>query len=800
MVNDGTRGTRVALCASCDRCRARKTKCDGNRPCGNCANKYMKKHRLSSIAGIDISLFECVYSPAKRRGPVPGKASQARKAEEMDRGMGGLKGNKSNLLSMGMGGFGNMNMNMGPTGASADNMFGQQQQIAALMGNQNGLGVGMDGGMGMNQHQSGGGGMNDSLALQQQLLMQQQQQQMRMQGLGMDPNGLGGLGGPGGFDNGMNQQNLMFQQQQLMMQQMQNQNKPVGPQGMSGQLSNVHPNGDGTSAPPAQRLRKDEAPPENIGVGKSVTKHISLLEKSSVFGNRLRSHYTLSIDTLFNLPPVPSNEEYCAQLNANMTPAMLPPFDVAALNAARFAEIALGALVSNQIPLALELSNAAVVCLKQCVEEPIHPSCMFDVAKAYFLHGMFRSYRGDLERYFKYRRVCLSKLSQLGKKVVGIQQILAAISFHDSLAYMIYNANAEDLPDIDKTIPELSICGRASLNSEAERKYQTSTDHSKIASDPMNQMWIQGPPRVFINNEAPPLSRALDALACAVRSCCDHANERFTGLGSNGTNGMAGLSPTARAVNHNVNELCSRNMILSAFTLLEQSENTNRSEKNHGLHLVISAMDAFLEEGDENGCGGFTDSQIQSLLNACNVVIGHPHLLYQGGVTYHMVTNAAILLCHLLNGLHSERENFDEVKSIVFDEVLDTYLAVRKLLHAHRRKLPVLLRCHGLPRPNLVQCKTVDGKEEAFVDLGETQMCSSRGCQGFVLMACSPCVAAERAQAAERARKENMGTSTETKNIEDLGAGFDTTLNSLGEELALDDDELLGVLGKIVAA
>ena len=37
----------IALCASCDRCRARKTKCDGKRPCGNCATKYMKKHKLT---------------------------------------------------------------------------------------------------------------------------------------------------------------------------------------------------------------------------------------------------------------------------------------------------------------------------------------------------------------------------------------------------------------------------------------------------------------------------------------------------------------------------------------------------------------------------------------------------------------------------------------------------------------------------------------------------------------------------------------------------------------------------------
>lgn len=37
----------IALCASCDRCRSRKTKCDGERPCGNCAAKYMKKFKLT---------------------------------------------------------------------------------------------------------------------------------------------------------------------------------------------------------------------------------------------------------------------------------------------------------------------------------------------------------------------------------------------------------------------------------------------------------------------------------------------------------------------------------------------------------------------------------------------------------------------------------------------------------------------------------------------------------------------------------------------------------------------------------
>lgn len=47
MSADSSSSPIVALCASCDRCRARKTKCDGNRPCGNCAAKYLKKNKLS---------------------------------------------------------------------------------------------------------------------------------------------------------------------------------------------------------------------------------------------------------------------------------------------------------------------------------------------------------------------------------------------------------------------------------------------------------------------------------------------------------------------------------------------------------------------------------------------------------------------------------------------------------------------------------------------------------------------------------------------------------------------------------
>jgi len=826
---------RVALCASCDRCRARKTKCDGNRPCSNCANKYMKKHRLDSIEGIDLSLFECVYSPAKRRGPVPGKASQARKSDDIDVRGGGVnssssginKGKSSNLMRMdvGMGGVGGF-------GAPGGGIFNQQQaQLAALMGVGN---VNPDTAMsGMSQNAGVGSvGMGDSL-LQQQLMMQQQQQQQQLrmqQGMGMDASS-GMMNAGGGFDN-MGHQNLLLQQQLLMqqMQQLQQHQQHQQQQNSIGGNGTVNGNGNGSMTGAAggggsgmsgmggvaagnghssstgmgekhQRTGTAESPPKTIGLEKSVTKNLALLEKSSVYGNRLRSHYNLSIDSLFKLPPVPSDEEYCAKLNVNMTPAMLPPFDVAALRAARFAEVALGALVSNHIAFALELSNATVVCLKQCVEEPVHPSCMFDVAKAYFLHGIFRSYRGDMEKYFKYRRVGLNKLSQLSKDVQGIQQILAAISFHDSMAYMVYNASEIDLPSIDDAIPQIPSNGKPNLTNSVEQKYQTSTDHSKIASNPANQMWVQGAPPVFINNEAPPLSRCLDALACAIRSCCDQANDRFSKMsglnGGDAGNGSCAPSVTSLAVTSNQNELCARNMVLSAYTLLQQSENANKNETNHGHNLLVHCMDAFLEGGDESDTGGISDSQIQSLLSACNTILSYPYLLYQCGPTYHMICNAAILLCHMLNGLYSKANRLNDMEATLFDEVLDTYLGVRKLLNAHRKKIPLLLRCHGLPRPNLL--KMAKGSHvESFINLGETQMCASRGCQGFVLMACSPCVAAERAQAAEQNRQDGMLDGKD--DFEDLGTGFDSSLNDLAKEVDLDDDALLSILGNIVAA
>ena len=156
-----------------------------------------------------------------------------------------------------------------------------------------------------------------------------------------------------------------------------------------------------------------------------------------------------------------------------------------------------------------------------------------------------------------------------------------------------------------------------------------------------------------------------------------------------------------------------------------------------------------------------------------------------------------LLRCPDLADRGMSGESPGEMETALFDEVLDTYISVRKLLNIHRRKLPVMMRCHGLPRPSIMSgCIPVKNEENngvagPFIDLGETLMCGSRGCQGFVLMACSPCVAAERAQAAKqnleieaRAEMEMAGNSEAAAGVGGCFNDFDQK-NSLIWELSL---------------
>jgi len=366
---------------------------------------------------------------------------------------------------------------------------------------------------------------------------------------------------------------------------------------------------------------------------------------------------------------------------------------------------------------------------------------------------------------------------------------------------MMYNANESSIP-ADDDLLQIPQINQRSFPSQREMKYNTKTSTTEVASDPRNKNWIQGAPPVYLNNDAPLHARSLDALACAIRTCCDQANSRFFDISKEANDqGLACEiptscinTPTATAVTSHENELCSRNMVLSAYTLMQQHDNSQSKKKlkNVGQHLVISAMDAFLENGSKEGTTGFTDSQIQSLLSVCNTVVENPLLLHHAGPTYHMVTNAAVLLCHLLNGMHAMKVSgqFSSMEETMFEEVLDTLIAVRKLLTIHRRRLPVKLRCHGIPRPAL------EGPQEGkpYVDLGETLLCTCRGCQGFVLMACSPCVAAERARDAKNRMEQEIDQENQAVELGEL----DRELDLLGEEFNVDDDALLNMISSMI--
>lgn len=355
---------------------------------------------------------------------------------------------------------------------------------------------------------------------------------------------------------------------------------------------------------------------------------------------------------------------------------------------------------------------------------------------------------------------------------------------------MMYNAIEDELPDIDDVFPPIS----------------TSTDNTarsfgccEVVTDPINRMWMQGQPRIFLKNEARIVDRSLDAISCAVRSCCDQANQKF--------DEMAGLSseatPTSLAVMANENEFCSRNMVMSAQALINQAKAGEKVSKP-GLTMMLTAMDAFLENSDQDSAsdggeeGGFTETQILNLLSACEIAIKHPMLLHAPGPVYHMMSNATVLLCHLLNGLHAKCSMGDssgdgssnvagrknDMETEMFYETLETFMSMRKLLSMHRQNLPVRLRCHAIPHPNVGPSKKTD-PDAPFIDLSETLMCSCRGCQGFVLMGCAPCVAAERCmRSAKIHAKESEGDDESKREFQDFG------------EFNLDDDALISLLSQ----
>jgi hypothetical protein len=391
-----------------------------------------------------------VYSPAKRRGPVPGRAGQTRKASEAF--ANSQQNNRfhqprwSNADSAAgvspealqtLGDVASRGGMLPAAGQSIEELHMRQMMIQQLGGGPGGLsGIMGGGGLGgvsgpstMTGMAGGGplvgsmGQPQDSFLDTQQQAIQQQLnliQRLQAQQMANDVRGGNGLGGPGvlsameeqaamrrmKMEHNPKQQQLLQQRQLHLQQGMEQQKLQEGIEEMQQQQQQQQMQ--------QQQQQQSNGGTDSNGVPKTIAAHTHLLELSDPDGSRLRAYYRLSVDEVFGFPPTPTDEEYCTRLNIlGMTPRMIPGTHLAALSAARFAEVALGAIVHNEVPLAMELCNAVVHCLKESVQEPVQPPYMFEVARSYFLLAVFRSFRGDMVRYFKYRRVCLTYVSKL---------------------------------------------------------------------------------------------------------------------------------------------------------------------------------------------------------------------------------------------------------------------------------------------------------------------------------------------------------------------------------------------------
>ena len=220
---------------------------------------------------------------------------------------------------------------------------------------------------------------------------------------------MGGMSGgfPGGMDSFGAQNPLQMDSMMTMMHAVQGQRATS--ENMSDEIRIDQP---------SSRRARTEIERNVTSSPDTVAAHNHLTHRDDSDGNRLRAYYQLSVDELFCLPCIPSDEDCANRLNL-INSQMLPPGHQVALQSARFAEIAIGALVHNEISLATELCNATVHCLRHCVKEPVQPQYVFEVGRSYFLLGVFRAFRGDMDRYFKYRRVALTYMAQIAVSTVS---------------------------------------------------------------------------------------------------------------------------------------------------------------------------------------------------------------------------------------------------------------------------------------------------------------------------------------------------------------------------------------------
>jgi hypothetical protein len=308
---------------------------------------------------------------------------------------------------------------------------------------------------------------------------------------------------------------------------------------------------------------------------------------------------------------------------------------------------------------------------------------------------------------------------------------------------MTYNASEDFVPNIDGDIPRIGGLEAMSFT-DTEKKYGIGIKPSRVASNPMNQIWIQGTPPVFVNERAPSRSRVLDALACALRSDVDCANSRQTKDQTRTITGSTvsrkrkflsdavakDKSATEWAVENHQDELSISNLLaeasdlLSMSSLLAEASDLLSSNNKHpslpsdsifcGLRLLVTAMNAILNTKTNS-------LDIESLFDVLESVIERPILLHQGGPTYHIINSCTIRLAHKINTLQC-----NDLDNMQFQKALSVYNGSRMMLEKHRGKLPQRLRCCELPIPNHTQ---ENGRP--MIDLSGVSLCMSHNFQNF---------------------------------------------------------------------
>ena len=550
----------VMFCASCDRCRTRKTRCDGNLPCASCKLKYMRIHKLTpdQLVGIDIAEFGCIYSPARRRGPVPvmnnskhqydetnnegGEAesssddsvnnnsnhNQHKKARQMRRRSsslheslmrGSISGNRVNFDSTvgsgrsehGLsvfgrsesrdwasssrgGGFSLHNNDYNFTNsllsaqsapesmnnynkcsnsllsvdlASENNTIfplpppldptaaAMQDHVISTLVSIRKMGNNMpipssNAAVGMveliNQHDQEDVLVSAQSASQKQLAYIQQlqiQHQIMRQNNRRRENAAALAASQNSYGSGDSILDSLDLKQSLhssILTHESGQSPDISDDllthhmeasyGSGSKIRALLGNNNGHNQSMARRhtdapsLCSTSSKKRVIGcTDPKVLQFLPLTNLLNPTGMHLRACHTLSVGGLFGLLPIPSDEEYCNRFDSSLKPQQLPQFDVAALQAARFGELAMGALATMKVgdmELMYSLANASVLCLQRCVEELVHPSLMLYIARTYFFHSILRLHIGELEKYFMYRRFCLHYLSQMDVSIICI--------------------------------------------------------------------------------------------------------------------------------------------------------------------------------------------------------------------------------------------------------------------------------------------------------------------------------------------------------------------------------------------